>query len=404
MSTPVEHSSLGPSSWERWVRCAGAPTAEAAHPDRTSYEAAEGTVFHEMVSDCLALGLEPEWFLGGGLNQDGHWIEFDWEMVNSAQDGLAFVRGMAARPGWKLWVETRVDISPWTLPGQFGTADVILANFETREIIVFDWKYGKEPVYAAENLQLIGYCLGAWNTLLSAAFGGDAAGIKVTLIIEQPRVSGAGGAWETTLVRVLEIGQHVKRQAVLSTDPDAPRVPGPKQCRWCRARATCGARAEWLLETVGVVFDDAETFAPEEPWQPPDVTPERRSYILSIAPQVREFLERLHESAMRDAERGEPVPGFKIVDGRRPNRYFAENKRHMAEQILVSEIGRRAYTEPQLISPTQAEKVMGKPRYREVLSRFVDQGPPGPILVPESDTRPARPALADIFDEDEETE
>lgn len=384
------------------MRCPGAPKAEADYPDAAGYEAAEGTVFHEMVADCLALGLETEHFLGGGLLQDGHWVAWNDEMARSAEEGLTFVRSMAAMPDVRLFVEERVDISPWTLPDQFGTADVILVNVKERWVIIFDWKYGKEPVFAEENYQLQGYCLGAWQSIASQLFGGDASGVKVTLIIEQPRVPGAGGVWETTMHRVLEFGQHVKRQAALSTADEPPRVPGKKQCRWCRARHACGARAEWLMESIGLEMDDLDAgwLADLAPELPEDVTPERRSYLLSIAPQIRAWLEDLHKSAYRDAQKGLPVPGMKLVDGKRPKRVWKSNATHKAERALVDAIGRgKAFTEPKLLSPAEAEKVTGKPRYRDLLARYVDQGDPHPILVQASDTRPAKVSLIDAFDD-----
>ena len=180
MTPAAEHSSLGPSSWSRWIRCPGSVKAQEGIPDPGRYEAAEGTVFHELVADCLDLGLEPEDFVGGGrgLEVDGFWIEYDDEMCSSARDGLDFVRNVAAEPGWALFVETRVDISKYTIPGQFGTADVVLVNIAQKKVIVFDWKYGMEPVYPQENYQLQGYCLGAWQTLFGRLFNWDPAGCR----------------------------------------------------------------------------------------------------------------------------------------------------------------------------------------------------------------------------------
>ena len=406
MGTPVEHSSLGPSSWSRWIRCPGSVRAQQGIPDQARYEAAEGTVFHELVADCLELGLEPEDYVGGGrgLEVDGFWVEYDEEMCASARDGLDFVRNVAAEPGWQLYVETRVDISKWTLPGQFGTADVILVNIEKRQIIVFDWKYGKEPVYPQENYQAQGYCLGAWQTICGKLFGWDPAGIDVTIIIEQPRVAGAGGAWKTTMKRVLEFGQHAKRQAVLSQEPDAPRVPGKEQCRWCRARDFCGAYAEWHLEMIGLEFDELDGDEPPALDPPEDVTPERRSMLLKMRPMLNQWLDALHKAAYRDAELGDPVPGLKLVEGKHPARKWAENAAHKAETVLRKTLGDEAYHPPVLLSPAQSEKKLGKARYVELLDRFVDKGSPQPILVPEEDSRPRLESVVDMFDDLDETD
>jgi hypothetical protein len=410
MGTLLEHSSLGPSSWDRWIRCPGSVKAQAGIPDQSRYEAAEGTVFHELVADCLELGFEPEDYVGGGrgLMVDGFWIEYDDEMVQSARDGLDYVRAMVAEPGWQLFVETRVDISKWTLPGQFGTADVILVNVAKRKVIVFDWKYGKIPVYPQENYQLQGYCLGAWQTIFGKLFNWKPEGIDVKIIIEQPRVPGAGGAWDTTMQRVLEFGAYAKRQAALTTSDKAPRVPGPKQCRWCRAKDTCGAHAAWHMEMLDLEFDDldmaAETGIAPSLTVPEDITPERRSVLLQMKPMLNQWFDALHKAAYHDAKVGNPVPGMKLVDGKRPARKYKANAEHKAETVLRGALGEDAYHPPVLLSPAQAEKKLGKARYVELLDRFVDLGEPQPILVPEEDNRPALESAVDMFDDLSETD
>lgn len=403
MGTPEEHSSLGPSSWGRFVRCPASVQASVGLPDKALYEAAEGTVFHELMADCLDLGLDPEDCIGGGrgLMVDGYWIEYDEEMADSGRDGLDYVRNMASTPGWELFVETRVDISPYTLPGQFGTADVTLINVEKREIIVFDWKYGKEPVYAQENYQLSGYALGAWTTICAEQFDYDPSGIKVTLIIEQPRVPGAGGAWETTMQRLLEFGQHTRRQAVLSQEEDAPFNPGVEQCKWCRARDVCSAHAEWHLEMIGIEFEELDNA--ELPDLPKEITPERRTMLLKMRPLLNRWLDGLHKSAYHDAQVGRPVPWMKLEEGRRPARKWKNNHAHKAKTVLVKELGDAAYHEPALLSPAQAEKAMGKARYDELVKRFVDQGTPSLILVPEEHTGTGVRSLEDEFDDLDET-
>lgn len=403
MGTPEEHSSLGPSSWGRWVRCPASVKASVGRPDGARYEAAEGTVFHELMADCLELGLDPEDCIGDGrgLSVDGYWIEYDDEMADRGRDGLDYVRNMAAQPGWELYVETRVDISPYTLPGQFGTADVTLVNVEKREMIVFDWKYGKEPVYAQENYQLSGYALGAWTSICAERFDHDPSGIKVTLIIEQPRVPGAGGAWETTMQRLLEFGQHTRRQAVLSQGDDAPYNPGVEQCKWCRARDICGAHAAWHLEMIGIEFDELD--GEDEPELPKEITPERRTMLLKMRPMLNKWLDGLHKSAYHDASMGRSVPWMKLVEGRRPARKWKENHVHKAETVLVKSLGDDAHHEPALLSPAQAEtalkKKLGNAAYSELVERFVDQGTPSSILVPEEDSRAEIKSVVDEFDD-----
>jgi len=332
MGTPVEHSSLGPSSWSRWIRCPGSVQAQAGIPDKARFEAAEGTVFHELVADCLEMGFEPEDYVGGGrgLEVDGFFVEYNEEMCAAARDGLDFVRNVAAEPGWELYVETRVDISKWTLPGQFGTADVILVNVAKKLVIVFDWKYGKEPVYPQENEQAQGYCLGAWQTIFGKLFDWDPSGVKVTIIIEQPRVPGGGGPWETTMQRVLEFGQHAKRQAVLTTAKNPPRKPGVKQCRWCRAKDYCGTFAEWNMEMIGLEFDDLDMadetgFLPELE-APEEVTPERRTILLRLKSDLEPVDGGAAQGRLPRRPGGEPGSGDEAGRGQAPRSQISRER------------------------------------------------------------------------------
>lgn len=401
MSTPAEHSHLGPSSWPIWTRCPAAAKVVDGMVDRPTFFAAEGTVFHEMVSDCLEFGFEPENFLGKALTVDGFTIEVDQEMVESARDGLDYLRFWEVQPGWKLWVETRVDISPWTLPGQFGTSDAVLANVSERKVKVWDWKYGQVPVYAPENRQCLGYLLGSWNTFLGPLFDWDPDDIEVEIIIEQPRVPGAGGTWKTTMSRALEFGAFARRQAQLTLRDDPPFVPGPVQCKYCKRRATCGARAKWFLETLGTDFAqiDDNSVMGAELGLPEEMTPERVSYVLDMAPLIRRWLDDLHARAYHQASQTGDFPGRKLVEGRKPPRKWREEDRHKAEVRLITALGRdKAFAEPKILTPSQAEKALGKTRYEETLARFVDAGSAKLDLVPEGDKRPAVRSAVDLFD------
>lgn len=402
MAVPLEHSTLGCSGWAKFTRCVGAPNAEAELPDDAGFEAAQGTVFHELVSDCLQLGLPPESFLGGRMIEKDFEIQIDQEMIDSSYEGLDFLEQLAAEPGSKLYVEHRVDISPWCGKGQFGTTDAAIVNVQERWIIVFDWKYGMEPVYADENDQCSGYALGFWNSVASELFDGDAAGVKVTLVIEQPRVPGAGGFWETTMLRLLEYGEFVRKQATRTMAPDAPRTPGPIQCRWCRARMACDAYAAHMLELAQIGFDEIDEGVDDglPPILPKEMTAERRGYILEHRGMFERWLTELHATAYNDATHGRLTPGQKLVEGQHPPRKWFQQSSLKAASELHQHLPRDKVHVRALISPTQAEKAVGKVIYAERLKRFVDRGEAKPVLVKIADGRPEIESYLDKFDDE----
>jgi hypothetical protein len=81
---------------------------------------------------------------------------------------------------------------------------------------------------------------------------------------------------------------------------------------------------------------------------------------------------------------GEGFPGYKLVEGK-SNRQWADIEE--AEQVLGDLIGPEASHTRKIISPAQAEKVLGKKRVGEIADLIVK--PTGaPTLAPESDKRP----------------
>ena len=378
------------------MRCPGSVQAEAPFADRAGVEAAEGTAFHWLMATCLRLGLDPEDFLDQSIQVGEFAFVIDHDMCRFGRPGLDWINGlMTADSGWELHVEVRVDISPWTRPGEIGTSDVVLMHRANREMLVWDWKYGSgTPVYPGESWQLKAYALGAWRSLFADRAVQDPE--KVTLHIEQPRYPGAGGSVEMSFHELFNAGMYAAGRARLALTDDAPREPGETQCRFCRAAPTCGAFAKWNLEMLGMDFDALDD-GPPRIASADEVTPERRSAILLARPLIEKWLDTLHASAYRDAELGHPVPGMKLVEGRRPPRRWIEAKADEVETVLVAELDSAAWTEPKLISPTTAQKLL-RGQYQDAVAHLVEQGNPKPVLVGVDDRRPAIQSAADELD------
>lgn len=392
------HSRLSPSSAHRWFRCPGAPNAEYGLSDKAGQHAAEGTAFHDIAALCLDFGLEPEDFEGTETVADGYTFIVDAEMIRHMRPGIDWVRERAA--GNRLFVETRVELTPYLGPGEGGTADVGIIAVKQRRITVFDWKYGAGvPVSPVENEQLMLYGLGFWYTIAYPWFDGNPADITVELVIEQPRAPGGGGVWLTTMEALLAWGDEAALKAEGTHDPEAPRVAGEAQCKFCKARRSptgCDAYNTFTADLIGLSFDAMDDGAMPALPRPGDMTPERRAYIVLHSDMVEKWLSDLHAQVLTDALQGEPTPGLKVVAGRRPGRKYKADAESKAAEILVTELGEAdAYTH-HLLSPTAAEKVLTPEAYAR-LSPLVDLGESKPVLAPENDKRPALKSYADKF-------
>lgn len=395
----MRHSSLGPSQWDRWVRCPGSIEATAGLPDNTSWEAAEGTVFHEMVAECAQKDHDPELFIGQVHEVEGHVIEIDDMMAYSAHDGLEFIRSLQDDPKWEVRIEEEVDISSWAGPDQFGNADMIAWNLHERRVIVFDWKYGQGvPVYPETSYQCRGYALGAWWTFFHDKIGYDPDRIQVDIMIEQPRIPSAGGTWTTSLGDLLLWGAHVKEQRLRADEIGL--VPGEKQCYFCTARTKCDALAEWSLDMMGMSFEDLDTMNEFKP--PSPLTPERRSAVLRARPLIEKWFGDLHASAYHDASAGLAVPGLKLQPGRRPRRKW--NDEPAAEDEAIGWLGRdRAFTEPKFRSPAQIQQIVGRKNFIAFFEEFVLHGEPKLVLVVDEDGSPGEAPIIEEFDNLEES-
>lgn len=382
------HSRLSPSGAEKWFHCPGSVREEAAYPDEPTEWAAEGTVFHEIVADCLDLGMEPHDFVGRVLDQEGFRIEVTEDMADFAVSGLDFLREL---PG-EVFVERRVHLDRW-MPGESGTLDVGIVT--PTWIGVYDWKYGQGvPVYPDWNKQLMLYALGFWDEF--ARHLTDAT--RFRLFIEQPRIPSAGGEWECTLDELLEFGEEARAAAEATKDPDAPLHASEKACQFCKHRPNCDEFARFNLDLMCMKFDDLDS--EEEPAliDLDGMTDARRAYVALHASMFRKWMEDLHSRVLHDALAGSPTPGLKAVPGRGGARQWGDPA--AAEKILRRALGvKGAYEPPKPLSPTQAEKKVSTRMWNK-LKPLVTQSEPKPILVPESDKRePIRP-VTDLFDDD----
>jgi len=418
-----EHATLGPSGASKYLRCVGAPNAEKGLPDNAGFEAAEGTVFHGWVEVCLKAGLEPHDIelgtettveAGGKL----YVIPYDEVMMVSMYEGFDFIEQMMALdPDAKLYVEQKVNLVPWLGPAQFGTTDVCIVLPNLRRIVVFDWKYGGIPVYPQGNEQASLYALGSWVSYAGKHFDMDPHGVEVHIRIEQPRAPGGGGDWHTTMSDLLAWGEDVKIKAELTRDPNAPRTPGEKQCRYCKARKggkavidgetvvkpPCPAYVTHKLDMFGMEITDLDA----NPDNPPDLpnlaelTPERLSYIWLNKGSFIKFLDDLHELILANHAQGKPTPLLKVVDGRAGPRKVLTSRSRAYESTARAWLGEKAYEPQKVLSPAKVEALVGKKAFKETFAKFVTQDPPGRSLVPIQDGREAHTNARDMLTEDD---
>lgn len=418
---PGFHSERSPSTAHRWRLCEGSVEEERGLPDTAGEEAIQGTVFHDYAADCLEIGLDP-WHLVGDrmLCEDGQYREFTKEMANKMVSGLQVLWALADVPGAEMFVERRVNLERWIGPDESGTADAFIIDILNWRLVTHDWKWGAGvPVSPEMNDQAMLYTGGVWDTFAEDRFreAFDAGqvpqfdtwekarnAIQVVIIIEQPRAPGGGGVWRTDMGFLFKELRKIRQDADATLVPGAPRRPGEKQCKFCKAafHNTCKARSEHIADMMGVLLDDLEDDlaigAPLELHDRRSLTPEQRSQILLNSKLITSWLDMLHQEAMEDAQKGYPTPGLKRVLGRNPARKWLDEDK--AAIMLEHDFKEEAWTK-KLRSPANVEDEVGKAKYESRYHRFVAESDPKPILVPETDPRPEIVSDDDLLDEAE---
>ena len=378
------HALLSASSAHRWLECPISVRMTADLPDTAGEAAAEGTLAHSIVEERLdsiiANGKWPK-KASAKLRMDERYRPVMEEhadtMVGYVMDIFDGLNDGIHAP--ILMSEQRLDFSRW-VPDGYGTGDALV--IADGVIHVIDYKYGKGvPVYAEGNPQLRLYALGAYEAYDALYNIRD-----VHTHIVQPRLES-----QTTEVLTAEellkwADEYVAPRAQMAMEGDGEPNPG-EWCRFCRARATCRARAEQQLALARYEFKS-----------PLVLTPEEIGDILGRVDELSKWAKSVKDYALQSAvANGESFPGWKLVRGR-------ANRKLTDEAEVAAILTEHGFPPEQIYSLkglTDLEEVVGKKQLADLLGDLIVKPEGRPTLAPESDKRQAiTHSAADDFADD----
>lgn len=412
------HARLAPSSSKCWTNCTAQPgyVASVAHllPEEVdSPYAAEGTQAHDYAEEIL-LGLTdiegiPEAF----RKPVGFYVDH--------------CNAVAANAVTRI-VEAVVPL--FYSPEETGTCDfiaVVPMSDGRHRWIVRDYKHGVGvPVDAVENTQLAIYAM----SFLNEAFAGRIGGVpKPTLLdpvdigIVQPRYHGDDPikVWETRVDELTEFTREIHNIAAgIRNGDEGVFEPGDEVCRWCKAKAICPARQQWIAAPLLADLPDAQdelaaipTLAAKEKKLPVEerlsimgedtTNTDRLVAVWNNRKAISNWLDDIEEFLTSLAHQGRPVAGTKLVQGRAGNRAWADEE--AADKLLKRLLKQEERYNFKLISPTQAAEAINlenkSKKFQNLFDKLVKRSDGRPVLAPESDKREAiAPAIDDLPDFD----
>lgn len=302
-----DHAFLASSAADIWGipdGCPAYPRMALAYSDENdSPEAREGTAAHEYVSTVL-MGTKRE---VGDLAANGHPVTD--EMVECAQALFTDVASWRPGCGHRFGVEERLHMPSVHPTLNWGTADIIGANFTIKRLYVRDYKFGHKYVDAWENRQLVDYAIGAFRHF--AISPEDIPNWTVDTGIFQPRCwhpEGPRKLWEVTGARFLELADDLAYRARKASDPNAEFHTGD-YCTYCPARYACPA----LRAAGGASVDLSMQGIPHD--LTPDMSGLIRAHIVGAIDRLKALQSGVDAQIEAYIRKGQRVPGCDLQPG-----------------------------------------------------------------------------------------
>jgi hypothetical protein len=354
------HAEFSMSSLGRVIACPLSYTLSKGVPRTTNEFAERGTLMHECGEAKILTGKLPTLPEGADpLTKD------ELEIVNIYVDYINGLKDSDNMIWWKLEHKVKVNDQCW------GTADgvVITQEDDSTVLYIIDLKTGFISV-EPDCSQLKGYALGVLKDVANIAEPS-----VVRCVIVQPKDLTAVKTFDWTADEVWSF-EKVIDDTIASATGDNPSWSVGDHCRWCPAAPTCAK-----------IFEEIEMATKDD-----DIDLGKALHLATIA---ENWAKRVRQQAESDLKCGKPVPGWKLVRGRSLRKWMDIPDVHdHLESLLREEAFEKKY-----ISPTQAEKLIGKEHFKDTpLAEYVIK-PEGKITIaPESDKRQAVATENDLFD------
>lgn len=446
------HAFLSPSGMPAAMLCNVKPIREKDFPESTNDSADEGTAAHFLQEQCLEMKVDAAHFHGTRIKVENGHAEFNmggkWpvgpDFTREVQKSLDVIHTLA--DGATIYPEQKLPISFITgEEGATGTSDVIVVKGKT--LFCMDLKFGRGvQVFAEGNEQLLMYGAAAVREF-------DMLGEieQIELHILQPRLNHFD-VWRMSIAEMDERIEMIRgiSYRILNQPETLLASPGEKQCRFCKASATCKERVDFTLNLItdsfvdlekgfvkvelpqaekllaqsfgvkpaAVTFEvyDTENYGAHFTVKKPSIRPsleaatealataddERLATLMDAADMIEGFAKAVRAEVERRLLAGSFTDArYKLVEGRQGARSWIDEDQAEAALKAMRLKSDEMY-DRKVISPTSAEKLLGEANKRKwaKLQPLITHSDGKPSVAPASDKRPALSmAIAEQFEE-----
>jgi len=384
MNAPLEpaHSPFGGSVAARIVRCPASFKLVAKVPDylrRSSIYAARGTACHAAMVHLIDANEDFESLVGKTIND----YTITRDDVTALRLVYAYIAPLLDAPGAGFFLEQRVACS--TIPGAFGTCDLLARVSNTVHVIDFKFGVGVRVLALYPdgdedvlNAQLMFYAAAARDSLPNLFAGVD----NIVLTVLQPQsiepdaeMVSSAKVTHDELDAFIELYRSRCEEALSET----PRLQRGVWCQFCPAKPICPEHTKPLLDFARLVL-------PTSPATPVDKTPYLQALAagLDLFNSVKDLGKTLHDQAKCALENGDDVPGYALTEGRAVRSW--QDEAAVAPALLRLGLMRDDVIEETLRSPAQVEK-RAKARGVKVPKELISSKPSGVSLVKAENAR-----------------
>ena len=311
------HALASPSGYSRWSACSGALTLQkkldekGLLPEDTSSPAAErGTYLHEQAELALL----------------GHDVDDDLP-----EDTLAYIDYCTClMHEGDYHIEARVPL--FYAPEDTGTVDFACIKGEV--LIIVDYKSGRFPVKAENNMQALIYALGLVTVETK----------EIHMVIHQ---FGVADKWVVDIHKARALASDIAERAKLALDDSITELtPSDTACKWCQCRAYCTAHTD--------EFFDILTDANNSPLV--RLTDETLVNVLAHKKKIQNFLDSVEKVLYDRSIAGEAIQGVTVKQGRKGNKRWKKDINPTEEMVKAGiHLDQAQTVKP--ITPTQASKL-----------------------------------------------